>query len=153
MLKHKVTNVSKHPKFLTAAGKLLQPGQSVTLNRLDQGTRDDTGFQIEDGEFAKVPAPIKEGPRPVDVDKDDDDDKPIAKVAAEPEGAATLVVSQRRRHSVPLVAVGDDPAPVKASNSTDDDDDGLGDIPKAVYERKDEAPAGFATRPGLSATK
>jgi hypothetical protein len=86
-MKYNVTNVSAHSEkgarsvFLTEAGKLLKAGESVTCNRIDNGTwgLEKSGLlKIEEGNFAQAPifkdAPpvIAEdekptGPKPEDV--------------------------------------------------------------------------------------
>lgn len=107
MLKFRVTNISEDPRFLVEAGKLLQPGQSVAVNRLDPGTRAETRIWGVEESAGGFPAPglptLKQGP----VNFDDDDDVPAKKPVVE-SGPGKLVTATRRKKSVPMVAAGGD---------------------------------------------
>jgi len=63
-MKYNVTNVSAQSDksaravFLTEAGKLLAPGDSISCNRIDRGTwglRDGGLLKIEEGDFPQAP--------------------------------------------------------------------------------------------------
>jgi|SRR5690606_33185835 len=158
----KVTNIGKLPKYLIEAGKLLQPGESTTCNRVDAGTRRDPSLKIEEGQFPK-PSPaakVKVGPQR--YDDDDDDSPPKKKAPVVDDGPARLVDSRSRRRSVPLVAedaAAMESAVASAENGPDEEwggkDELDAEIPKAEKvsddKSEDSEPAGFVTRRGLPA--
>jgi hypothetical protein len=160
MLKFKVTNIGKQPKFLVEAGKLLRPGESTPLNRIEASTRNDkVNFRVEEGDFpqATPPAKTQVGPQTYDDDDDDDDDVLPKKPAVEEEGEAQLVDSKSTKRSVPLPAVGE----LEGDDGSDPDDDGQ-DLAKdeldelvakaAPLESTKDEVAGFVTRTGSSST-
>lgn len=170
MLKFRVTNISDDPRFLVEAGKLLQPGQSTAVNRLDQGTRSETRiWKIEEGGgFPEPGVPVlRRGP--VNFD-DEDDQEPVSRPTAD-SGPGQLAVVTRRKRSVPMVAAGgDEPSnPNRKSKdevfgaSTDDGDlddlvksagpppkdDDAGELGDGKNKGEDNLDGGFVDRRGL----
>lgn len=159
MLRFKVTNISKAPRYLIEAARLLQPGESVSVNRLDASTKADTKtYQVEEGEFAKIA--VKAPPKPVVTDEDEEENKGVSPSTMKV-GAATLTDIKPTKRVVPLEAPGaedeetpeEDDEPVRSASTQDDDElDAL--IPAADKPEADK-PAepqtgGFVDRKGLS---
>lgn len=162
MLKFRITNTSKDlPRFIIEAGKLLKPGQSLTVNRVFDATRGEAGLLIEEGEFASASPLAKVLPEKQTYD-DDDDDAPVKPKAAEDPGPGKLVDNKKASRIVPL---NPDPestpavvAAAKAGQSKGEDDDFSaravdeleGDVAKAdkstLATKGDEAASGFVTR-------
>lgn len=165
MLKYRVTNVTGkdgrpgRPKFIIEAGVLLQPGESIPVNRLGPGTKEDPDLDIEQGEFHRVAAEVVKKPA-----VDDDDDIPPRKTKEEA-GPARLIDGKRKSKVVPLIAEptvppalaaratpaplpppGDDPANDDAPLSRDE-------LDEEVLSAKPEpsGPAGFVDVPPPSA--
>jgi len=95
-MKYKVTNVSMHSDkgarnvFLTEAGKLLKAGDSISCNRIDNGTwgLEKAGFlKIEEGNFPQAPI-FTDKPKPVEEDMTETGPRPEDVVARKVEAAA-----------------------------------------------------------------
>lgn len=95
-MKYNVTNVSTSSDkgarsvFLTEAGKLLQPGEAITCNRIDNGTwgLEKAGIlKIEEGNFAQAPI-FAEAPKPPVDDEKPTGPKPEDVAARKAEAAA-----------------------------------------------------------------
>lgn len=141
MLKYRITNVSGqdgkggHPKFVIEAGTLLQPGEAIPVSRVDKGTYLDKEFQIEEGEFERMPPTVVK--KPVVVD-DDDDDEGVPSV--DEKGPGVLVTASSKKKSVPLVAttssVPGPAATTRADTTATGDDLSKDDLDKDILPAK-----------------
>ncbi len=158
MLKFKVTNVSDLPKFLIEAGRLLKPGQSIAVNRLDAATKADPAYKVEDAGGYAAPSPVAKIAAAPAPDDDEDDDRAARAKATAPEdtGPARLVDNKVTKRSVPLQAVAtaavDDPddAPEAEVQSAGGEDELAGLIPAAAKADITES-GGFRTHKGIVA--
>lgn len=157
MHKYKVKNTSKAAVFLTEAGRLLRPGEEISVARIDKGTREDKRLQITTGEFTP-PAPVIKAPKK--VVEDDEETNAVTKATVQDSSPAELVDRKRASKSVPLVAAGGENdagehegehEKVAAATDGHHDDELESLIPKAEKPADKEEPAGFHVQKGLTA--
>lgn len=125
MYKKKVTNTSHESVhgaraiFLTEAGKLLKPGESCVLNRLNSGTErlvTSKLLTVEDGAFEKAPLFPKEEkpPKKAPIQK-------ITEVAAAPPKVEVASPEKTAEEETPVVSSseGSESSPEEADTADD----------------------------------